>query len=663
MTQPRRHFFARFAYATVAIGAVSVGLMAAGCAPKADVESIDESTEGPVAEAQQALATCVTIQRGTFGTVEDTSLLPDITYPGWGGDRVDFYSGCCTEGLVKFDVSSIPANAIVTSATLGLHTTTLTTDATIFARYGLASWTESTASFASFNQQAYSQTMGSVVPSTPTAALTMSLTPAAVQGWISGSLANNGMLLESLLSQAADYSYWQQVGFDSSEAATVANRPALTVCYTTTPPCTTDAMCAASAEQCHAGVCDVSTGTCTYTPLSGTPCNDGNLCSTGDTCQSGTCTSETKNCDDGLPCSVDSCNPTSGGCAHDYSACIPRICGTVSEQAGAIVSPSDAASVTLACNAPGNIIKGTTTAADGSYCVLLTQDEFTSCTSYTLKALKPGYTSETMVSPGDFTVVQGGVATVPFLLQPLLAGTCFSDTFETNTAWTISAPVDGVRWQRKSNTLSSVNNAVDQCVLLAADEGTQVCSSPGVNACIEQIGAISNAYGGNYALWFGNPDQGTYVGNFLGASGNCTNNDGGTSGTVVSGTATSPQFLVPAGAGMKNLQFRAWWEIESVDPQQNAYDRMVVQIVNQAGVVTQIGTLNPDVDANGPANAPYSSGGYNRTPVWSLYDFDISAYAGQQIQVQFFFLTQDSAYNAYRGWLIDNVTVTSPTCP
>jgi hypothetical protein len=268
-----------------------------------------------------------------------------------------------------------------------------------------------------------------------------------------------------------------------------------------------------------------------------------------------------------------------------------------------------------------------------------------------------------MVSPGDFTVVQGGVATVPFLLQPLQGGTCFSDTFETNAAWTISAPVDGVRWQRKPNTLSSVNNAVDQCVLLAADEGTQVCSSPGVNACIEQLGAISNAYGGNYALWFGNPDQGTYVGNFLGASGNCTSNNGGSSGMAVSGTATSPQFLVPAGTGAKNLQFRSWWEIESVDPQQNAYDRMVVQIVNQAGVVTQIGTLNPDVDANGPANAPYSSGGYNRTPVWNLYDFDISAYAGQQIQVRFYFMSQDSAYNGYRGWVIDNVTVTSPTCP
>ncbi len=660
MTQPRGRFLPRFARAALAIGAVSVGLVASGCTPKAEFE--EESTEGQVAEAQQELATCVTIQRGTFGAVEDATIVPGITYPGWGGQQVTISAGCCTEALVKFDVSSVPSNATVTSATLALHSTDWTSSATIFARHGLASWTEGTASFDSFNQQAYSQTMGSMVPSTPLGNQTMALTPATVQSWVNGSLANNGMVLESIISQAPDYSYWQQAAFDSSDSPSVASRPALTVCYTTPDSCTTVG-CAPSAIPCTVGVCNATTGTCSYVPAAnGTACNDGNSCSTGDTCQAGACTSVPKNCDDGLPCSVDSCNPTSGGCAHDYSTCIPRICGTVSEQAGTVVSPSDAASVTLACNTAGNIIKGTTTAADGSYCVLLSQDEFTSCTSYTLKALKPGYTSQTKVSPGDFTVVQGGLATVPLLIQQLLAGTCFSDSFETNKAWTISAPVDGVRWQRKPNTMASVNTAVNQCVLLAADEGTQVCSSPGANACVEQLGAISNSFGGNYALWFGNPDQGTYVGNFLGASGNCTSNNGGSSGVVVSGTARSPQFLVPAGAGAKNLQFRSWWEIESVDPQQNAYDKMVVQIVNQSGVVTQIGTLNPDVDANGPANAPYSSGGYNRTPVWNLYDFDISAYAGQQIQVQFYFMTQDSAYNGYRGWVIDNVSVTSPTC-
>ncbi len=230
MNQLRSRFPARFAYATLAIGAasVSVGLVGSGCASESEVES----TEGQVAEAQQELSTCVTLQRGTFGNVEDTTIVPSITYPGWGGDLVEMHSGCCDEALVKFDVSSIPTNATVTSATLGLHSLDSIYNATIFARYALAPWTESTASFDSFNQQAYSQTMGSMVASTPRAAQTMGLTPATVQGWVDGSLANNGLVLEAMMSQSPDYSSWQQANFETSNSPTVAHRPALTVCYT-----------------------------------------------------------------------------------------------------------------------------------------------------------------------------------------------------------------------------------------------------------------------------------------------------------------------------------------------------------------------------------------------------------------------------------------------
>jgi hypothetical protein len=232
MNQLRSLVSARFACATLAISAISIGLVGSGCASEGEVES----TEGPVAEAQQQLATtCVTIQRGTFGAVEDTTLIPSVTYPGWGAEQVKIYAGCCNEALLKFDVSSLPTNATVTSATLGLHSTDWIYNATLFARYSVAAWAEGTATFDSFNQQAYSQTMGSMVASTPTAAQTMALTPATVQSWINGSLANNGMVLEAMMSAAPDYSYWQQGAFDSSDSSTVADRPSLTICYTTAP--------------------------------------------------------------------------------------------------------------------------------------------------------------------------------------------------------------------------------------------------------------------------------------------------------------------------------------------------------------------------------------------------------------------------------------------
>jgi hypothetical protein len=43
-------------------------------------------------------------------------------------------------------------------------------------------------------------------------------------------------------------------------------------------------------DQCHGvGVCDPGTGTCSNPPLTGTPCNDHNSCTTNDTCRDGVC--------------------------------------------------------------------------------------------------------------------------------------------------------------------------------------------------------------------------------------------------------------------------------------------------------------------------------------------------------------------------------------
>jgi hypothetical protein len=44
-------------------------------------------------------------------------------------------------------------------------------------------------------------------------------------------------------------------------------------------------------------------------------CDDGNLCTTNDTCSSGVCSGATRNCDDGNACTTDTCN-TGTGCVH-----------------------------------------------------------------------------------------------------------------------------------------------------------------------------------------------------------------------------------------------------------------------------------------------------------------------------------------------------------
>ncbi|MBM4355576.1 MAG: hypothetical protein FJ109_17605, partial [Deltaproteobacteria bacterium] len=92
-------------------------------------------------------------------------------------------------------------------------------------------------------------------------------------------------------------------------------------------PCTTGDECTASTcagtpIECHsAGICNQSscepeTGQCAQHPLSGPGCDDGNLCTTGDTCIDGACQGNPIDCDDGNPCTSDSCDAVDAACRH-----------------------------------------------------------------------------------------------------------------------------------------------------------------------------------------------------------------------------------------------------------------------------------------------------------------------------------------------------------
>ncbi len=65
-------------------------------------------------------------------------------------------------------------------------------------------------------------------------------------------------------------------------------------------PCTTD-------------TCDAATGLCKFADNTAT-CDDGTKCTTEDKCQGGVCVGVQKKCDDGKPCTLDSCDDASGDC-------------------------------------------------------------------------------------------------------------------------------------------------------------------------------------------------------------------------------------------------------------------------------------------------------------------------------------------------------------
>ncbi|MEE9211896.1 MAG: hypothetical protein V3U29_04500, partial [Phycisphaeraceae bacterium] len=67
-------------------------------------------------------------------------------------------------------------------------------------------------------------------------------------------------------------------------------------------------------DQCNVGVCNPDSGECEQQPINeGEPCDDDNACTTEDTCSKGKCVGGPPlDCDDGDPCTIDSCDPELG---------------------------------------------------------------------------------------------------------------------------------------------------------------------------------------------------------------------------------------------------------------------------------------------------------------------------------------------------------------
>jgi len=86
------------------------------------------------------------------------------------------------------------------------------------------------------------------------------------------------------------------------------------------------------------GTCDPAQGGCVNPNLpDATPCDDGSLCTQGDSCQGGNCVAtDFLACDDGDPCTLDSCDPLLG-CVFEQWDCVVRGscgCGSASSSAG-----------------------------------------------------------------------------------------------------------------------------------------------------------------------------------------------------------------------------------------------------------------------------------------------------------------------------------------
>jgi hypothetical protein len=114
-------------------------------------------------------------------------------------------------------------------------------------------------------------------------------------------------------------------------------------------------------------------------------------------------------------------------------------------------------------------------------------------------------------------------------------------------------------------------------------------------------------------------------------------------GKANSGYLTSPAISLPT-TGTYYLRF--YYQYETEDAEKN-WDQRWLQISVDGGAFANIYQLSDD-----PANF------WLRAPVISL-----AQYAGRTIRIRFYFATLDEIFNQYKGWLIDDFTISTEPPP
>ncbi len=133
-------------------------------------------------------------------------------------------------------------------------------------------------------------------------------------------------------------------------------------------------------SQCTTATCDPAIGTC-QAKGNTLPCDDGNLCSTGETCSNGAClAAKFTLCGDGNPCTNDSCDASTGKCAFannksgcdDGNSCTKVDLCTSGSCVGAVVNCNDGNPCTTDSCDPASGCKHAATATqpcdDGNIC-------------------------------------------------------------------------------------------------------------------------------------------------------------------------------------------------------------------------------------------------------------------------------------------------------
>ncbi|MEN8992424.1 hypothetical protein ABD624_10730 [Avibacterium paragallinarum] len=253
------------------------------------------------------------------------------------------------------------------------------------------------------------------------------------------------------------------------------------------------------------------------------------------------------------------------------------------------------------------------------------------------------------------TVIASSASGYQFEVLPetVSADAVWRETFEadsaTRNAWTRSQPsVANVDWQLLNKGHNIRNNQVNQRVRLAPNDQSQ--------------GKVPEPLQGNTAYWYGDKVNGNFIG-ALSDSSTAPEFDGGTSQHDNTGELISPVINLSQYQAPLSLSFKTWWEIESVNPNNQGFDLMNILVSTDGGnSFKTLARLNPLADPSSAyerAPIPYSNLGFNLAPAAVQQEaISLDEYAGKaNVQLKFQFRTVDELYNGFRGWMIDDVVI------
>lgn len=253
------------------------------------------------------------------------------------------------------------------------------------------------------------------------------------------------------------------------------------------------------------------------------------------------------------------------------------------------------------------------------------------------------------------TVIASSASGYQFEVLPetTSADAVWRETFESDSAsrnaWTRSQPsVANVDWQLLNKGHNIRNNQVNQRVRLAPNDQSQ--------------GKVPEPLQGNTAYWYGDKVNGNFIG-ALSDSSTALEFDGGTSQYDNRGELISPVINLSQYQAPLSLSFKTWWEIESVNPNNQGFDLMNILVSTDGGnSFKTLARLNPLADPSSAyerAPIPYSNLGFNLAPAAVQQEaISLDEYAGKaNVQLKFQFRTVDELYNGFRGWMIDDVVI------